>query len=330
MNFRKFGNLYRKHIDPYFSRASNEKSQGGVVDKNLSFRELAGYIIGDASPSYFEEASFRAFAKEAGIEIPLAPVKEEAPAPAKESTAEEGGILNDIEKIQEDINSINEDIEKARTEARNKVNVIDLQKVEAKLKSTLEGLNDKILDIEDDLEKVLNPLQIELLEKVTELDQKVKSLKNTENENTLLDYLKKARESLRTLDKLTYVKLDLGISLKTAQLVLDGLIKIVETATNLKKKITLKQAINEMYDKYKDIHPNVSKKRFIQDVNDFLDNTFVEQKTNKENLQDTQDKLVEFEKAVRLIAASKLIEAERVVRKILKGKVRILTPVQLK
>ena len=259
-----------------------------------------------------------------------APVKEKAPAPAKESTAEEGGILNDIEKIQEDINSINEDIEKARTEARNKVNVIDSQKIETKLKSTLEDLNDKIADIEIALEKVLDPLQIELLEKVTELDQKVKSLKNTENENTLLDYLKKARESLKTLDKLTYVKLDLGISLKTAQLVLDGLIKIVETATNLKKKITLKQAINEMYDKYKDIHPNVSKKRFIQDVNDFLDNTFVEQKTNKENLQDTQDKLVEFEKAVRLIAASKLIEAERVVRKMLKGKVRSLTPVQVK
>ena len=102
------------------------------------------------------------------------------------------------------------------------VNAIDLQKVESKLKSTLEDLNDKILDIEDRLEKVLDPLQIELLEKVTALDQKVKSLKNTENENTLLDYLKKARESLKTLDKLTYVKLDLGISLKTAQLVLDG------------------------------------------------------------------------------------------------------------
>jgi hypothetical protein len=265
-------------------------------------------------------------------EVKAEPVAEEvkAPAPAKESTAEEGGILNDIEKIQEDIDSINEDIEKARTEARNKVNVIDSQKIETKLKSTLEDLNDKIADIEIALEKVLDPLQIELLEKVTELDQKVKSLKNTENENTLLDYLKKARESLKTLDKLTYVKLDLGISLKTAQLVLDGLIKIVETATNLKKKITLKQAINEMYDKYKDIHPNVSKKRFIQDVNDFLDNTFVEQKTNKENLQDTQDKLVEFEKAVRLIAASKLIEAERAVRKMLTGKVRSLTPVQMK
>ena len=309
-----------------------DDARQAIVDKwnkeqKKNFDREAKKKIKDAQKA--KEKADKAAAKEEAKSASVVK-KEEAPAPAKESTAEEGGILNDIEKIQEDINSINEDIEKARTEARNKVNAIDLQKVEAKLKSTLEELNDKIADIEIALEKVLDPLQIELLEKVTELDQKVKSLKNTENENTLLDYLKKARESLKTLDKLTYVKLDLGISLKTAQLVLDGLIKIVETATNLKKKITLKQAINEMYDKYKDIHPNVSKKRFIQDVNDFLDNTFVEQKTNKENLQDTQDKLVEFEKAVRLIAASKLREAERVVRKMLKGKVRSLTPVQVK
>ena len=309
-----------------------DDARQAIVDKwnkeqKKNFDREAKKKIKDAQKA--KEKADKAAAKEEAKSASVVK-KEEAPAPAKESTEEEGGILNDIEKIQEDIDSINEDIEKARTEARNKVNVIDSQKIETKLKSTLEDLNDKIADIEIALEKVLDPLQIELLEKVTELDQKVKSLKNTENENTLLDYLKKARESLRTLDKLTYVKLDLGISLKTAQLVLDGLIKIVETATNLKKKITLKQAINEMYDKYKDIHPNVSKKRFIQDVNDFLDNTFVEQKTNKENLQDTQDKLVEFEKAVRLIAASKLIEAERVVRKMLKGKVRKLTLVQVK
>ena len=70
MNFRKFGNLYRKHIDPFFSRANNEKSIGGILDKNYSFRELAGYIIGDSASSDFKEADFRAFAKEAGINIP--------------------------------------------------------------------------------------------------------------------------------------------------------------------------------------------------------------------------------------------------------------------
>ena len=70
MSFRKFGNLYRKHIDPYFSRASNEKSVGGYVGKDMTFEELAGYIIGDSNPDTFEEKDFRAFAKEAGIDIP--------------------------------------------------------------------------------------------------------------------------------------------------------------------------------------------------------------------------------------------------------------------
>ena len=70
MSFRKFGNLYRKHIDSFFSRASNEKSVGGMVDKNFRFRDLATYIIGDSNPDTFEEKDFRAFAKEAGIDIP--------------------------------------------------------------------------------------------------------------------------------------------------------------------------------------------------------------------------------------------------------------------
>jgi hypothetical protein len=306
-----------------------DEARQAIVDKwnkeqKKNFDREAKKKIKDAQKA--KEKADKAAAKEKTKTEPL----KEAPVPAKVSTEEVGGILNDIKDIQEEIDEINNDIEKARAEARKKVNAIDLQKLDTKLKSTLEDLNDEIEKIEIALEKVLEPLQIELLEKVNELDQKVTSLKNTENEKTLLDYLIKARESLRKLDKLTYVKLDLGISLKTAQLVLDGLIKIVETATNLKQKITLKQAINEMYNTYKDEHPNVSKKRFIQDINDFLDETFVEQKTNKENLQDTQDKLVEFEKAVRLIAASKLREAERVVREMLKGKVKNLSAVQMK
>jgi hypothetical protein len=88
MNFRKFGNLYRKHIDSNFSRANNEKSVGGLLDKNYSFKELAGYIIGDAASSSFKEADFRAFAKEAGISIPEnQKVKSKAkPAPVVEES----------------------------------------------------------------------------------------------------------------------------------------------------------------------------------------------------------------------------------------------------
>jgi len=70
MSFRKFGDLYRKHIDPYFSRANNEKSVGGRVDKNYTWKELASYVIADKSSSEYTEAGFRAFAKAAGIKVP--------------------------------------------------------------------------------------------------------------------------------------------------------------------------------------------------------------------------------------------------------------------
>lgn len=70
MSFRKFGDLYRKHIDPYFKRSMNEKSVGGKVGKGFTWEENAAYRIGDALSSSFEGSSFRAFAKVAGIKVP--------------------------------------------------------------------------------------------------------------------------------------------------------------------------------------------------------------------------------------------------------------------
>jgi hypothetical protein len=86
MPFKKFISLFRKHINPNFTRENNLKSNGGVVTKNFSFQEHAGYVIGDGSYGVTED-QFRAFAKDAGIEIPAAPVVEETVAPAVEETA---------------------------------------------------------------------------------------------------------------------------------------------------------------------------------------------------------------------------------------------------
>jgi hypothetical protein len=72
MSFKKFGNLYRKHVDPYFSRANR------VVRKGSTFEELSRYIIGDALPTSFEESNFRAFAEAAGIKVPEFVPKEKA------------------------------------------------------------------------------------------------------------------------------------------------------------------------------------------------------------------------------------------------------------
>jgi len=67
MSFRKFGDLYRKHFDKFFTREDNSHKLTG----NDTFRELANYIISDEYFDYEDsEAKFRAFAKDAGIEIP--------------------------------------------------------------------------------------------------------------------------------------------------------------------------------------------------------------------------------------------------------------------
>jgi hypothetical protein len=83
MPFKKFISLFRKHINPNFTRENNLKSNGGKVTNNFSFQEHAGYVIGDGS-YYVDEEQFRAFAKDAGIEIPAAPVTETTAAPVVE------------------------------------------------------------------------------------------------------------------------------------------------------------------------------------------------------------------------------------------------------
>ena len=65
MSFRKFGDLYRKHIDSFFSK---ENYQNGLA-KNFTWEEKAGYVIGDNSYEGMGD-KYKAFAKEAGITIP--------------------------------------------------------------------------------------------------------------------------------------------------------------------------------------------------------------------------------------------------------------------
>lgn len=71
VSFRKFGDAYRRHIDPNFKQTNNETRVGGVIGgkKGMSWNELAGYIIGDGQ-NLATEKQFRAFAKELGLEVP--------------------------------------------------------------------------------------------------------------------------------------------------------------------------------------------------------------------------------------------------------------------
>ena len=81
MSFKKFADLYRKHFDKYFTRENNLKSNGGKIGKGDTFKDLSRYIIADEYYGYPDsEAKFRAFAKDAGIEIPENKIVTEKPA----------------------------------------------------------------------------------------------------------------------------------------------------------------------------------------------------------------------------------------------------------
>lgn len=55
VSFRKFGNAFRKHVDPQFSAFYNMKADGGQVCDTFLWSELASYIIGDGCYSVTEE-----------------------------------------------------------------------------------------------------------------------------------------------------------------------------------------------------------------------------------------------------------------------------------
>lgn len=63
VSFRKFTNAFRKHINPYFTREHNLKSNGGILTSSYRFEEFASYIIGDGSYMVTEE-QFKNFMNE--------------------------------------------------------------------------------------------------------------------------------------------------------------------------------------------------------------------------------------------------------------------------
>ena len=60
ISFRKFGNAFRKHVDPHFSKEMNQEALRG-----MSWGELASYIIGDGDFT-IDEVQFRNFMNAVG------------------------------------------------------------------------------------------------------------------------------------------------------------------------------------------------------------------------------------------------------------------------
>jgi hypothetical protein len=259
-----------------------------------------------------------------------APVAEEvkAPAPAKESTDDLMGAIN---SIKEDIKETTEEIEKARAEAKEKIEKINAENID------LDDLEADIKEIQDDLKKDLDGLKLDLDRHVQALKEEVKKLedldaKNPENKKTLLSYLDAAIKTLNGLNKLSYVKLDLGVTVATLKLILKG-IRAGVIAGN-----TINASIKAMASEYRGKHKNkkITIAEFTKEIEEYLRNTFVDQKTNEQDIQEARDKFVEIREAVRkakLAIKTKSQESRKkafdAIREMLKGKVNNLSAVQL-
>jgi hypothetical protein len=141
LNFRKFGNLFRKYIDPNFKRSNNEKNVGGNVDKNFTWEEQASYRIGDRGYSVTEE-QFRSFAKEAGISIPeLKPTETKAEVAKTEAknelTIDEqmAQYIDEANSYQDEMSAVEKDNSLTEEEKNDKLDELDKKYMQALKKS---------------------------------------------------------------------------------------------------------------------------------------------------------------------------------------------------
>jgi len=343
---------------------SYEATGGGKAEANLEIKtdenkkrfvtttnKTKVYIDEVITPAKVETAKAKVTSKtKVKAETVKKKVKVEAPAPEKESTTGEDTIFNNIEVIQKEIDGINQAIAKAKKDAKDKI--VPIREQIEDLKEAI-GKEGTIMDLEADIKEFEDILKEELYGKendtykglVSDLNKKTQELQDefnklgslkissAENKKRLSEYIDDAIAKLNSLNKFTYAGIGVGTSLATMKLILKGINALVKAA----ESISLDEAIARMYTKYKVRHPKVKREQFIKEINYFLDTTFVKQKTNKQDLQDTQDRLAEFKEAVKLAISldrkesEKLrIEAERVVRKMLTGKVDTLDSIQMK
>ena len=334
----------RKNV-PLTRRASVEANLAIQTDENKKrFVETKNktkvYIDEAIIPAKVETTKAKATTK---TKVKAAPVKEEVKVepvvevkvePVKESTEDLMGAIN---SIKEEIDEITKDIKDLKTEARKEVNKIEEEKLETTNKSKLEDLNDEITVIEDDLEKALIEPQKELDGKIKELKEEVKKIedldaKNPENKKTLIKYIDAAIKTLNGLNKLSYVKLDLGVTVATLKLILKGIRAGVILTGDIKG------SIRAMASQYRGEHKNkkITIAEFTKEIEEYLRNTFVDQKTNEQDIQDARDKFVEIREAVRKAKLAVKTESQEsrkkafdAIREMLKGKVKKLSAVQL-
>ena len=128
-------------------------------------------------------------------------------------------------------------------------------------------------------------------------------------------------------------RIDIGVSIETLNLILKGLRTEIEAGKSL--KTSTKKMASEYIREHK--NKKITVTEFIKEINYYLDNTFVDTKTYEDLFQYPSDKFVEIRDVVRKAklaskTESKVLkkDADNAIREMLKGKVKDLTPEQMK
>ena len=191
--------------------------------------------------------------------------------PVKKPTVTAEDRMNVIKSLKEQIEETTNEIKETRAKAREAVNEIEAKILDTKNENKKEELQFDIVDIETQLEEDLEGLKDDLDRQVAMLKEEVGSLKDLdikkpENKKTLLSYIDGAIATLNSLNKLTYAKLDAGVTLGTLKLILQGIRAGVVAGK------AFDTAIRAMAIKYKKYHDNkkITIDEFIKEINDYL------------------------------------------------------------
>ena len=326
-----------------------DDARQAIVDKwnkeqKKNFDREAKKKIKDAQKA--KEKADKAAAKEEAKSASVVK-KEEAPALEKKSTDD---LMGAIDSIKEDIEDTNKEIEDARKVAREKINkireeILDLKESKGK-EGTIMDLEADIKEIEDILKEDLDGLKLDLDRHVQALKEEVKKLedldaKAPENKKTLLSYLDAAIKTLNGLNSnnVLNVKVDAGFTI-TKWVTVGVLKKILQgIRAGVIAGNTINASIKAMAKEYRGKHKNkkITIDEFTKEIQEYLRNTFVDQKTNEQDIQETRAKFVEIREAVRkakiaVKTESKALRANAfdAIQEMLKGKVKKLSAVQMK
>jgi len=332
----------------------------GVIIEGFSMdgREGGRTIVNVKVPNGFNETIFEELVK--GINYPamttvaetervLAEIKDAiqksiiAPATAtqattettKKSTVTTEDRMGAINSIKEEIEAINKEIKEAKEKARKAVNEIEAKILDTKNENKKEELQFDIEEIETQLEEDLDGLKDDLDRQIGMLKEEVESLKDLdlekpENKKTLLSYIDGAIAALNSLNKLTYAKLDAGVTLGTLKLILKGIRQIVIKTNDFNV------AVRAMATKYKSKHKNenITIDEFIEEINDYLDSTYVDPQSYEESLDKDIDKFTtEIKNAIRQAQSQSKTLREKAAAKIkdmLKGKFKSISAVHMR